>query len=95
MHQRNGKFVIALSLLLILSQWLSLAHASGHLVNSGDTYCQVCTLQHQFHSTTVNALPCTTAVAQKTYTYSAETYLYTTTPDSTRTIRAPPQYPHS
>jgi len=85
MHQRNGKFVIALSLLLILSQWLSLAHASGHLVNSGD----------QFHSTTVNALPCTTAVAQKTYTYSSETYLFTTTPDSTRTIRAPPQYPHS
>ncbi len=95
MQRRNGKFVIALSLLLILSQWLSLAHATKHLADGGDAYCQVCTLQHQFQAATVNALPRTTAVAQNTFTYSFETHLYTTTPDSTRTIRAPPQYPHS
>jgi len=90
MHHWNRKFAFALSLLLILSQWLSLAHATEHMVDSGDGYCQVCTLQHQFHSATVNSLTCITAVAQNSYTHIFDKHFITTAPDSTRTIRAPP-----
>lgn len=90
MFQRNGKFVLTLSLLLMLSQWLSLAHATEHMVESNDGYCQVCTLQHQFHSATVNSLTCITATAKNSYTHIFDKHFFTTAPDSTRAIRAPP-----
>lgn len=91
MQHRNKKFVIALSLLLILSQWLSLTHTTHHLANGGDAYCQVCTLQHHFQSATINALACNTVVAQQTFTYTLNTHNYTATPEFARPIRAPPQ----
>ena len=47
MHNFCGKFVITLSLLLTLPQWLSLAHATEHLEDSGNVCYQICTLQHQ------------------------------------------------
>ena len=47
MHNFCGKFVITLSLLLTLPQWLSLAHATEYLVDGDNAYCQICTLQHQ------------------------------------------------
>jgi hypothetical protein len=90
MSYRNRKFAFALSLLLILSQWLSLAHATEHMVDSGDAYCQVCTLQHQFQATTVDSFACPVVVTEKSYSRIFDTYLLTTTPDSARSIRAPP-----
>ncbi len=90
MFQRNGKFVLALSLLLMLSQWLSLAHATEHMVDNGDAYCHVCTLQHQYQGTTIGALPFATIDSQKSYVHTYVIHRFTKTPDSTRTIRAPP-----
>jgi hypothetical protein len=90
MHLRNGKYVFALSLLLILSQWLSLAHATEHTLESGDAYCQVCTLQHHFQSTTIDATTCIVAVSEKSYSHNFVSNHLSTPPATSRTIRAPP-----
>jgi hypothetical protein len=59
MHHCGGKFDITLSLLLTLPQWLlSLAQAIEHLEDNGNVCYQICTLQQQFQSFTVNTLAC-------------------------------------
>lgn len=90
MSQRTGKFAFALCLLLILSQWLSLAHATEHSLDSGDAFCQVCTLQHHFQAATVEALPCATVFAGKSYSRCFDTRLVSTATLTRQPIRAPP-----
>jgi hypothetical protein len=90
MRQRTGKFAFALCLLLMLSQWLSLAHATEHSLESGDVLCQICTLQHHFQAATVEALPGATVFAGKFYSRFFNTRLVSTATLTRRPIRAPP-----
>lgn len=93
MHGNNRKLIFAVTLLLVLSQWLSLAHATEHLLGGEDTRCQICTLQHQFQSAAPEMSPAMAAAVIESVLHKPGPWHYKAAPITTRTIRAPPQPP--
>lgn len=91
MHGNNRKLIFAVTLLLVLSQWLSLAHATEHLLGGEDTRCQICTLQHQFQSATLDTSSCPAGAVSESVLHKPGPWHYKAAPITTRTIRASPQ----
>lgn len=81
---------IILSVFLITSQWLVLAHATDHLLGDDRTHCTICALrEHQDDHAIITALP--PLIAGKPAIAGCNVqYTYSLTPCFTRSIRAPP-----
>lgn len=94
MLRRNiKKLGLAVTLLLVLSQGLSLVHATGHVLEAGDSDCQVCMLQHHFHSVTLDTKPWATDFTAGSATYLPENHSYLSNSSASKAIRAPPRHP--
>lgn len=96
MLRRNLKNLgLAVTLLLVLSQGLSLVHATGHVLEPGDSNCQVCMLQHHFHSVTLDTKPRATGFTAGSATCLPENHSYLSGSPANKAIRAPPRHPRS
>jgi len=81
---------IVLSVLLITSQWLVLAHATGHLLEQDRTHCTICSLrEHQDDLAIIITLP--PVVSDKPVVDACKVPCgFSSAPFSASSIRAPP-----
>ncbi len=90
MRLRYPHLATSLALLLVLSQWLGLAHATEHVLAGQDGGCDVCTLQNHHHGTAVNISANAVSLPELLFDVPITRFVYPAVPAVHYGIRAPP-----